>query len=164
MERNRFAAMVVLIGWLLVVLAVFLPWVKVYGFGAVGISGLEIQGSDARWLLGFAVVSALLTARVFVMKHRYIGPDAIWTLIMSGLVLYVAVANIDAVTSNIELETTAGSGLWLTLVGGGVLLFGAVMGLLDAAARGGKFVDTWRYYQSGQLPVPEQVSSSETVG
>ena len=164
MERNRFTAMVVLIGWLLLALGAFLPWVKVYaGLGSVSISGLEIENADARWLLGFGVVSALLTARVFVMKHRFTGADALWTLIMSGLVLYIAVTNIDAVGNSTELETSAGSGLWLTFVAGGVLLFGAVMGLLDASTPSGwTLAERWRYYQSGTLPSKDGITVSES--
>jgi len=138
------------IGWiiaatgLLVAIAAFLTWGTIEGFGQSyainGVTGSDFPGDDktrdgvltltlAIPAIGFAIVRALgklsLTAAI-------IGTVA------GVLVVLIAIIDIADISSNaddlpgsgVNIDTTVGVGLWLTLVGGIALAVASLIGIV----------------------------------
>ena len=162
MSRNRFAALLTLIGSLMVVLGAFLPWVKVFGLGTVSIGGLEFSGGDAQILLGVGTVLAFITARVFLMKGRYTLADSVFALGVAGFSVWVALWNMAQVNVETTQEATVGVGLWVVFLGGVTIAAGAATRIADYLRhRKGErrsLGEVYSYYNSGKIPKNEPYS------
>ncbi len=147
-------------GAVLLSLSTFLPWVKVYsGTGTVNVGGLELDGGDARILLGYGAAVVVLTVGYFMFGHRYTVWDA-WILGGVGFAaLYAAMANLRAIDDLAVDVASAGVGVWLVLVASIVMLLGAFVGWLDASWRGipeenrnWTLRENWDYYAHSRWP------------
>jgi hypothetical protein len=128
------AGIIAVLGGLAIVVGAFLPWAKVdAGFIARSASGVDGDGK----ITIIAGAAAVLFALIGLVRRPASGVMILLVLIASGLAAAVAaydlsnvsdrVADINASTSVVHAST--GAGLYVTLIGGGIGLVGALMSL-----------------------------------
>lgn len=122
-----------LIGGILAAIGSFLPWAIAKVFGEVSqVAGIKGAGI-------FTLILAVLGIFFLLvgMKRR---KAAIGTIIMGLLILVLCIQQMSMVKESIErsipgvAEVHIGYGLYLTLIGGAVLLIGGIMSTIRSSA------------------------------